>query len=161
MKKVRNEQAKGLSLLEMLDEIDHEEEPERPIQKNQLKMGIEDIMKDTDAFHQEKKKETMARERKKIEPSFNDGLILHFDKKPEEQKGYHHGFEDVEKEWKSYCHIYLVSKRKRSKGRISMKAIPSCLPSRSQRRLVVNSIKEVETTNTSRICQRNQSKDLE
>lgn len=115
MKKVQNQQAKGLSLIEMLDEIGHEEEAARPIVKNQLRMDIEDILKDTEAFHQEKKKEITVREKKRIEPSFNDGLILHLPRKSEEQYGYHPGFEDVEKEWKSYYSIYLVSKRKHSK----------------------------------------------
>lgn len=150
-----------MSLLEMLDEISHEEEAARPVEKNQLRMGIEDIIKDTEAFHQEKKKETMAREKKRIEPSFNDGLILHLPRKSEEQFGYHPGFEDVEKEWKSYNHIYLVSKRRHSKGRISSKAILSCLPSRRPKRLAENIMKAAETHNFSRIRQQNQSKDLE
>lgn len=51
MKKVQNEEGKKLSLLEMLDEIDHEEEAARPIEKGQMRMGIEDIFKDTETFH--------------------------------------------------------------------------------------------------------------
>lgn len=100
----------------------------------------------------------MTREKKKIEPSFNDGLILHLPRKTEDHSSHHHGLGDAEKEWKSYYHIYSVSKRERSKGPTSSKATRSCQLFRRPRRLAENSTKEAETLIFTRIRQQDQPK---